>query len=78
MDTTKLLLSENTPNGAKLEELLDDVIKDLEFKNAKLNPSDSIDRLIMNNNTVVIQSLKSCIDVQVATMGIIEESQVTD
>lgn len=78
MDSTKILLSTGTPNGAKLEELLDDVVKDLEFKNSKLDPSDSIDRLVMNNNSVVIQSLKSCIDIQTATMGIIEEGYSTD
>lgn len=63
MNTTQILLSQDTPNGAKLEELLDDVVKDLEFKNSKLNPHVGIDRLVMNNNTVIIQSLKSCIDI---------------
>lgn len=75
MDTTKILLSADTPNGAKLETLLTDIVKDLEFKNTKLNPMDSVERLVMNNNTVVIQSLKNCIDVQNATMGIIESNK---
>lgn len=75
MDSTKILMSVGTPSGAKLEELLADIKKDLEFKNSKLDTDNTVDRLIANNNTIIIQSLQNCIDVQMDTMDIVHESK---
>lgn len=70
---TVFLMSAENPNGAKLEEILGVIVSDLKVKNVKLNPEDGVDKLIMNNNSVIIGMLENSIELQNQTMAIIEK-----
>lgn len=71
---TKILMSAETPNGFKLEELLLDVIADLRTKNRKLaGDTSDISRIIVENNHGAINHLVEALNLQRDTLARLDE-----
>lgn len=60
-----LLMSAENPEGAKLEEILDQIADELKAKNAKLEGDFSPCSVhVANNNLSIISALRKCVAIQ--------------
>ncbi len=67
---TTFLKSKANPSGVNLEDILQTIADDLKIKNAALDPEDGESKLVMNNNTVIIQMLENSIEIQNRSLDI--------
>lgn len=76
VETCNILMSSETPEGWKLEELLQEIIHDLRVKNENLKtiPKSQMmyqDRKsISDNNLSIISKLKKCVFIQQNTLNV--------
>tara|TARA_Y100001963_G_C6770659_1_gene444699 strand:+ start:415 stop:672 length:258 start_codon:yes stop_codon:yes gene_type:complete len=60
-----ILIAQDNPDGAKLEELLADVVEDLKLKNERIvHDTCPVSIRIQANNSDIIKMLETCITLQ--------------